>query len=110
MRLYTRFSQESEVECRIDGIREYVTLYNISCGGCMIETANPAAIVGASIRIELNDVTEMRGEIVWQVGKNIGIKFEVPLHQSAIESMGYSSNFGDFDQHDRRDRYGIPLV
>ena len=109
MRSYNRLSVDREIACRIDGARCYVTLYNLSSGGCMIESFDKME-VGSRIDLDLNDVTPMTGRIVWQIEKNVGIKFEVPLHPAAVESLGYVSAEDDFDAHDPRDRFGIPLV
>ncbi|WP_379547291.1 PilZ domain-containing protein [Qipengyuania sp. DSG2-2] len=109
MRSYNRLSLDKEIACRVDGVREYVTLYNVSSGGCMIECVGDMA-EGSRVDLDLNDVTPMRGSVVWRIEKNAGIKFDVPLHTAVVESLGYAAMDEEFDRHDPRDRFGIPLV
>ena len=109
MRSYNRFIVDEEVECEIDGSRDFIMLYNLSCGGCMIESSNPALIFGSKINIDLRGMAQMRGRVVWRVEKCAGIKFENVLHQKVVEFLGFSASTEDFDAHDPRDRFGIPL-
>ena len=109
MRSYNRLSIDKEIACRVDGVREYVMLYNLSSGGCMIECVG-AVDVGSRVDLDLNDVASVRGNVVWRIDKNAGIKFDVPLHTAVVESLGYEARGEDFDRHDPRDRFGIPLV
>ena len=109
MRSYNRFKTDQEIGCRIDGKNMTASLYNLSCGGCMIETNNEAAEEGAEIDINLTERVSMPGRIVWRLGKNAGIKFELPLHQKMVEHFGYTHE-EDFDRDDPRDRFGIPMI
>ncbi|MXO89859.1 PilZ domain-containing protein [Pontixanthobacter aquaemixtae] len=109
MRSYNRFRTDQEIECRIGGKDLIVSLYNLSCGGCMIETSDDAAEEGAEVELSLTGKTTIPGRIVWRLGKNTGIKFDLPLHQKMVEHFGYSDE-EDFDRNDPRDRFGIPLV
>ncbi len=109
MRSYNRLSMDREVACRIDGNRDFVTLYNISSGGCMIESFSDMN-VGTRIALDLNGITTMDGCVVWRIEKNAGVKFDVPLHPAAVQSMDFAAIDEDFDQNDPRDRFGIPLV
>ncbi|ANU08237.1 PilZ domain-containing protein [Paraurantiacibacter namhicola] len=108
MRSYNRFETDREIACTISGGRDFVQLYNLSCGGCMIETGHPDAAVNAIVQVHLNDMTVMPGRIVWRCGRNAGVKFEVPLHSRLVESLGYMPG-EEFDASDPRDRFGIPL-
>jgi len=109
MRSYNRLSVDKEVACRVDGERRFVTLYNLSSGGCMIECFDDIA-EGSRVDLDLNDMTPMKGRVVWRIEKNAGIKFDAPLHPAVVESLGYITAEEEFDRHDPRDRYGIPLV
>ncbi len=110
MRAYNRFVVDKEIECVIGDAKDFVSLYNLSCGGCMIETTSPAIRDDAKVEIVLGELGKVHGRIVWRIEKNAGIKFEIPLHQKAVEFLGYSASGEDFDRHDPRDRFGIPLV
>jgi hypothetical protein len=109
MRSYNRFKVDQEIGCRIDGKTVQASLYNLSSGGCMIETTDDAAEEGAEIGVALTDKVQMPGRIVWRLGKNAGVKFDLPLHQKVVEHFGYAHG-EDFDRDDPRDRFGIPLV
>ena len=109
MRSYNRSTIDKEIACRVDGIRDYVTLYNLSSGGCMIESFGDMA-EGSRVDLDLNDITSMKGTVVWRIEKNAGIKFDVPLHPAVVQSMDLADIGEDFDRHDPRDRFGIPLV
>lgn len=108
MRSYNRFSTDTEIKCRIEGELIRASLYNLSCGGCMIETKSDLAREGAEIDVRLNAKVIMPGKIVWRIDKNAGIKFSLPLHQKVVERFGYDGE--DFDSNDPRDRFGIPIV
>lgn len=108
MRLYNRFKTDQEIGCEFDGQTHNVGLYNLSCGGCMIEAANLDAIVGKAVTVSLNAKIKVPGHIVWRVEKNVGVKFDVPVHQKVVEHFGYLNE--SFDANDPRDRFGIPLV
>ncbi|MGB7372867.1 PilZ domain-containing protein [Pontixanthobacter sp.] len=110
MRSYNRFIVDQEIECVLNGARDYVMLYNLSSGGCMIEISNPDAAKGDAIDVVLKDMGAVPGKIVWKVGRNAGVKFETILHQRVVEYFGFSGGQEDFDQHDPRDRFGIPLI
>ncbi|MBD3729431.1 MAG: PilZ domain-containing protein [Sphingomonadales bacterium] len=110
MRQYNRFTLDKQIECRIGRKYETAALYNLSSGGCMIETPSAKAEINAPILVRLNDKTEMPGHIVWRIGKNAGIKFDLPLHTAVVEALGYEGVEEDFDRNDPRDRFGIPLL
>ncbi|MFZ1741897.1 MAG: PilZ domain-containing protein [Pontixanthobacter sp.] len=109
MRSYNRFTTDQEIDCLIGRTKHKVALYNLSCGGCMIETPDDDAVEGASVKIVLTGKAVMPGKIAWRVGKNAGVKFDLPLHQKVVEHFGYSDD-EEFDRDDPRDRFGIPLV
>lgn len=110
MRLYGRFNADSDITCEIAGKTYGVTLYDISCGGCMVETNSSAAEIGANIVVHLNDEAEASGVIVWRHDKNAGIKFDAVLSSGVLEDMGFVVSAEEFDSDDPRDRFGIPLV
>ncbi|MEW4448274.1 PilZ domain-containing protein [Qipengyuania sp. JC766] len=109
MRSYNRFITDVEIEVTVDGQPDMATLYNLSCGGCMLEIRNQAAVPGTDIEVALRNVGRMPGRIVWQVDRNIGVQFDNPLHQKAVELVGFSSQGEDFDRNDPRDKFGLPL-
>ena len=109
MRAYNRFDTDEETAIVLDGERDVATIYNLSCGGCMIETRNPRAQVGAAIEVNLRDMVTAQGHIVWLIDNHAGIKFETPVHQRIVQMLGYPAAEDGFDENDPRDRFGLPL-
>lgn len=109
MRSYHRFTIDQEIDCRVEGVRDVATLYNLSSGGCMIECTNELLKEGAEIQVDLKGLLRAPGTVVWRIGRNAGVKFEIPVHHSVIEQLGYRENAGEFEVHEPLDRFGLPL-
>lgn len=109
MRSYNRFETDQEIACTISGSTDSGRLYNLSCGGCMIELSHPALAEGALVTVALSARTKVPGRVVWRVDGNAGVKFEAPLHQRTVQKFGYRP-MEDFDRDDPRDRFGLPLM
>ncbi|UIP06090.1 PilZ domain-containing protein [Erythrobacter sp. SDW2] len=110
MRSFNRFSTDEEIDIRIDGERDVATLYNLSCGGCMIELRNPAAREGTPVEVNLRDMVTAQGRVVWQIDGKCGIRFGTPVHHKFVQMLGYTSATEGFDAEDPRDRFGLPLL
>ena len=108
MRSYSRFTTNLEIICTVEGKEHALGLYNLSSGGCMIEAPDVGDQEGRPIEIALNPKIKVPGHVAWQIDKNMGVKFDIPLHQKVVEHFGYSDE--QFDRNDPRDRFGIPLV
>ena len=109
MRAYNRFVVDQQIDCEVDGRTAETMLYNLSSGGCMIECAGMDLVEGSEIVVHLNQRAAIPGRVVWQIDGNAGIKFTAPLHTKVVHAMGFPEG-EDFDAHDPRDRFGIPLV
>ncbi len=109
MRAYNRFQTDEMILCAIAGKRERVALYNLSCGGCMIESRSSTLSEGAEVEVLLSEKLSAPGRIAWRIGRNAGVKFDHLLHPAVVEKFGYVEE-EDFDRNDPRDRFGIPLV
>ena len=109
MRSFNRFQTDEEIKVVIDGERDVATLYNLSSGGCMIETRSKRANEGSEIEVSLRDMVTAQGHIVWKIDGQAGIKFATPVHQKIVQMLGYSSVSESFDVNDPRDRFGLPL-
>lgn len=108
MRAFNRFATDEMIDCAIGGKRGKVALYNLSGGGCMIESGSNLLRPGAAVALTLRDRIEVNGQVAWRVGKNAGIKFDAALHPQVVAQFGYEDE--EFDRNDPRDRFGIPLV
>ena len=109
MRSFNRFVADEEVSVIIDGERDVATLYNLSCGGCMIESGNAGAREGADVEVNLRDMVTAQGHIVWRIDRYAGVKFSTPVHQKIVQLLGYKATGETFDAEDPRDRFGLPL-
>ena len=109
MRSYNRFVTDEEINVVVEGERDVATLYNLSSGGCMLETRNANAVNGADVEVDLRGMVKAHGHIVWRVDEHCGIKFGTPVHQKIVTMLGYSYHGDDFDAEDPRDRFGLPL-
>lgn len=108
MRAFNRFKTDEMIDCAVSGKRGKVALYNLSSGGCMIESGSKLLKEGATVALTMRERIEVGGKVVWRIGKNAGIRFDQMLHPKVIEQFGYDEE--EFDRHDPRDRFGIPLV
>ncbi len=108
MRAFNRFKTDEMIDCSVGGKTGKVALYNLSAGGCMIESGSNLLKLGANVDLILREKIEICGQIAWRVGKNAGIKFHTALHPRVVEQFGYEDE--EFDRNDPRDRFGIPLV
>lgn len=109
MRSFNRFSTDEEINVKIEGERDVATLYNLSCGGCMLEIRSRSAQEGSDIEVDLRGMVKAHGHIVWRIENKAGVKFETPVHQKIVEMLGYTSAAEKFDVDDPRDRFGLPL-
>lgn len=110
MRSFNRLETDQSVQCVVDDLSFEAQLYNLSCGGCMLELGDVEISEGAVIEVTLKTGTTLPGKIVWRVDQNTGIKFDHHLHQKVVEACGQFDAEQPFDRDDRRDRFGLPLM
>ena len=110
MRSYNRFSTDEEIEVVVAGEKDIATLYNLSCGGCMFETRNPALREGDCIEVNLRGTVSAQGHVVWRVDNKAGIKFATPVHHRIVEMLGFPGEDEGLGSDVPCDRFGLPLV
>ena len=72
---------------REDGARtSRVVLIDISTGGFRAETTEPHED-GAEVWLKLPGFEAKRSKVVWAKDDVVGCEFELPLHQSELETM-----------------------
>jgi len=108
-RNWDRHLVEKEVPCTMAGMRSSVFLYDLSAGGCMIELADSRSALGASIAIDLHEPEMTHGEVVWQSGRCVGVRFGVPLHEAVVRHVGFTPPEVPFELQAPRDRFGRVL-
>ena len=110
MRSFNRLDTDQTITVLVDEKSHEAQLYNLSCGGCMIELGSVQIEDGDRLEVALKTGTKMTGKIVWRVAQNAGIKFDHPLHQKVVEACGQFDADEPFDRDDMRDRFGLPLM
>ena len=108
MRTYSRLSTDEVITLTIAGQDVEAQLYNLSCGGCMVELPDKQLEIGSSVDVHLSNKVEINGIVAWQMGKNTGVQFSIPLHQRVVESFGFDKD-AEFEAEDPMDRFGLPL-
>ena len=110
MRSFNRLETDQTITCETAGSTCEAQLYNLSCGGCMVEIDEQSIGVGTVVTVHLKTGTKLSGKVVWRVDENTGIKFDHPLHQKVVEACGMDDSDEPFDHDDMRDRFGLPLI
>lgn len=101
-----RFIVDKDIECLIEGRQEWVFLYNLSAGGCMIEISRGQLRIGECMLLKLTHFIEAHGRVVWQFGGNAGIRFEERLPEMLVEKLGFQPTTTPFEDISPRDRFG----
>ncbi|KHK93577.1 PilZ domain-containing protein [Novosphingobium malaysiense] len=105
-RKYERVVADREIECIAAGLRSKVVLYDLSAGGCMIETRQLVLANGASVYLVLNHFLETSGQIAWQAEGHAGVQFGQMLNEAAVRFLGFSPSRQCFETMIPRDRFG----
>jgi PilZ domain len=105
-RAFGRVSFEQEIQCHINDVAEWVLLYDLSCGGAMIEVASGQIKVGDSVRLNLFDFATMSGRIAWKSERNAGVRFDSLLGDAIVRHLGFWSSSLGFDDCLPKDRLG----
>jgi hypothetical protein len=105
-RIHGRFSIERDIQCHINDVAEWVFLYDLSAGGCMIEVGSIKVAVGDLVRLNLYDFAKMAGTVAWKSDKNAGVRFDGLLSDAILAHLGFSSSSVGFDELMPRDRFG----
>jgi len=102
-----RLDSDRSVDCRMDGKHFRAVLYNVSVTGCMIEMDYNHVGQGDRLYLRADGNIRMGGLVVWQNGKNAGVRFDDPLHEAVVRFLGYDPVKGAMMLP--TDRFGRPL-
>jgi len=108
-RSWNRHLVEKEVKCRIDGERDFVFLYNLSAGGCMVERSVRPLLTGDGVELDLCDFATAQGVVVWSVENSAGVRFDTPIHEAVVRHLGFNPPSLSFEEQEPRDRFGRVL-
>ena len=86
--------------------RDFVTLYNLSPGGCMIAVPGDFVEVGDPVSVNLMDIERAAGKVVWIKDRNCGVQFDCEIPQAIVEHLGFVASSHRFEQQEPRDRFG----
>jgi hypothetical protein len=103
---FERISVDREIQFYINEIAEWAMLYDLSCGGAMIEVASKQIDVGDSVRLNLFDFATVAGRVAWKSEKNVGVRFDSALDDATVRHLGFWSSALDFDECFPKDRFG----
>ncbi|WP_159982952.1 MULTISPECIES: PilZ domain-containing protein [unclassified Novosphingobium] len=108
-RSWSRHIVEKEVPCIIGEIAVPAFLYDLCAGGCMIELGDSRSAVGERVIIDLYELETACGEVVWQSGRCVGVRFDVPVHDAVVRHVGFTPPSLSFEEQAPRDRFGRVL-
>lgn len=109
-RNHARLVVDKEIECFSGEKRDFVLLYDLSVGGCMIAASQSGIKGGDSLHLKLNDFIEISGRVVWEKDGNAGVRFDHSLNEAAVRYLGFSPRAQTFEYQEPRDRFGRPLL
>lgn len=108
-RNWSRHLVEKEVSFALAGARGTAFLYDLSAGGCMIELPDTSNVIGQPLSIVLYKRETAHGEVVWQLGPCVGVRFDTPIHDAVVRHVGFTPPAIAFEDQAPRDRFGRPL-
>lgn len=107
-RFGNRHIVEKEVPCTIAGVPGLAFLYNLSTGGCMLESS-AAVAVGDAVSVALEGFETATGKVAWQAGQCVGVSFALPVHEAIVRHIGFTPQATAFEEQAPRDRFGRAL-
>lgn len=105
-RNWSRHIVEQDVTCLVDGMREQVFLYDLSVGGCMFEMTRDRDMRERSAILDLQGQGTVQGQVVWQVGRCIGMRFDALIRETVVRRLGFTPPVEDFAIHAAREPSG----
>lgn len=105
-RRYDRFVVDKEIECFLGERRDFVLLYDLSVGGCMLEAPNIGGRGGDTVVLKLTDFIDISGRIVWEKDGVAGVRFDHKLGEATVRYLGFTPSTLTFEQLEPRDRWG----
>ena len=108
-RNWSRHIVEKEVPCIIGEIAVPAFLYDLCAGGCMVELGDSRGVIGQRVIVDLYELDTACGEAVWQSGRCVGVRFDVPVHEAVVRHIGFTPPILPFEEKAPRDRFGRML-
>lgn len=104
-----RFKTDKVVQGRIPATPVLVTVLDLSTSGCMLRYDGPPIRPGTSILLDLSELSEVAGQVIWRDTQLLGVQFDQDLTADAVVRM-VAKDVDHFDQHTAlKDRFGRTL-
>ncbi|MEO6153920.1 MAG: PilZ domain-containing protein [Croceibacterium sp.] len=84
-----RIGTNEPVESISGGRRCAALMYDVSTGGCAVETVGQTLTRGAAVTLRVKDLDDIDGTVAWQIGLCAGIEFTQPLHADVVMYLGF---------------------
>ncbi|PNU01929.1 PilZ domain-containing protein [Novosphingobium guangzhouense] len=108
-RSWSRHIVEKDVACLVGGERQKAFLYDLSIGGCMFEMDRDRDVRERAVTLDLHDNGTMEGQVVWQIGRCVGLRFDALIPEAVVRRLGFVPPSEAFCAQLPRDRGGHPL-
>ena len=108
-RAFERATVDKRVYCTFEGQRVPALLYDLSVDGCMIDVPDLYLETGDSLTLELSKGNTQEGQVVWERGGAVGLRFSTCLRPSIVVELGYKPSDTPFSEQDPRDSFGREL-
>lgn len=69
------------------GFRDRVTVYDISCGGCLMRSQGLTIQQGDIVVVRPEGIEGLGGEVRWVRGRDAGIRFLAPLYGPVVDHL-----------------------
>lgn len=104
-----RFKTDRAVQARIPATPVLVTVLDLSTAGCMIRYDGPPIRPGTSILLDLSEMDEVSGQVIWRETEKMGVEFHQELAADAVARLA-ARDVDHFDQRAAlKDRFGRTL-
>ena len=87
-RFSERISMHLSGLARVAGRSERVTISDLSAEGCRLVTSHGFVEVGDSVALKFTEI-RIRGDVVWQCGREVGLQFHSRLHPAIVAHLGF---------------------
>ena len=82
-----RLTTRGSVRFEIGGISHFGTMRNLSQTGCMIESPDLSAEIGARCEVSLLSGYSASGRVAWLLGESVGISFLLPVPAALVREL-----------------------
>ena len=89
-----RIITDEEVNGRSQGRSWPALMYNLSTGGCALESSEADVGNGDEVEIAIPGMATTRGNVAWISGDCAGVRFLTPIHADIVMYLGFKGTVG----------------